>query len=132
MDLYRYFHPHHNPRLRSKPLRQIELAELEQAASEMHKAVRRAQIRTNNAPTGPIRAEHFEEMLAALNYLLETLAVLNDAHPGDETSEMYELLSERSAAPGWESWSQLLRQRLELLNSSAASSDSTQRRVSSG
>ncbi|MCB0344789.1 MAG: hypothetical protein KDD66_06720 [Bdellovibrionales bacterium] len=132
MDLYRYFHPHHNPRLRSKPVRQLELAELEQAASEMHKAVRRAQIRTTNAPAGPIRAEHFEEMLIALNYLLETLGTLNDAHPGDDTSEMYELLAERAEAPGWESWTQLLRQRLELLKSSAPQPEVPPRRASNG
>ena len=35
MDLYRYFHPHYNPRLRKVPLRLQELAELEQKQSEL-------------------------------------------------------------------------------------------------
>lgn len=132
MDLYRYFHPHHNPRLRSKALRQIELAELEQAVSELRKALRRAQIRTSNSDSGPIRSEHFEEMMIAANYLQDSLSTLNEAHPGDDTAEMYEILAERSDAPGWESWSQLLRQRLELLESSAPQPDLPPRRVSSG
>ena len=116
MDLYRYFHPHHNPRLRNTCLRLQELAELEQAAAELNRAVRRAKIRGRNVPVGGIREEHFDELLSALDYIVTTLAALTSAHPGDSMETMLELLRERKDAPGWETWSRLLRQRLDLLN----------------
>ena len=115
VDLYRYFHPHHNPRLRSVPLRLQELGELEQAAKELKKAVKRAEIRSANAPAGPFRQEHFGEVIAALDFLVDSLSTLTNAHPGDSSKTMQDLLREREEAPGWENWSRLLRQRLELL-----------------
>lgn len=118
MDLYRYFHPHHNPRLHKTPLRLQELGELEQAAIELTKAIQRAEIRTRNAPLGPLHEEHFGDIVAALNYVVEALSELTKAHPGDDLNTMMQLLRERSDAPGWESWTKLLRQRLQLLDAS--------------
>ena len=118
MDLYRYFHPHHNPRLRKTSLRLQEIGELQQAASELRKAVRCAEIRTENAPVGGLRKDHFSELLVAMDYLVESLTTLTEAHPGDGPEVVHELLRERKDAPGWENWSRLLRQRLDLVEQS--------------
>lgn len=118
MDFYRYFHPHHNPRLRSVPLRLQELGELEQAAVELVRALERAELRAEASadPELPnsIRKEHFSQVLEAARYVSETLSILTHAHPGDSPHEMQQLLRERETAPGWENWSKLVRQRLML------------------
>lgn len=112
MDLYRYFHPHHNPRLRIVPLRMQELGELEQAATELERALERAALRADNVPVGPISSEHFEQVLIAARYLVDSLKTLTRAHPGDTPEAMTKLLDERAEAPGWETWARLVRQRL--------------------
>lgn len=112
MDLYRYFHPHHCPRLRSKPLRLQELGELEQAAAELRNALKRALIRAGAAPISEIRKEYISETLNTLNSVVDSLRVLCRDHPGDDDRTMWEMLQERKNAPGWESWSKLLEQRL--------------------
>ena len=63
MDLYRYFHPHHNPRLTHTPVRLQEIGELEQAATELKKAIKRAAVRTSHKPVGGIQEEHFNEVV---------------------------------------------------------------------
>jgi len=129
MDLYRYFHPHHNPRLRSTPLRLQEIGELEQAAQELKKALKRAEIRSADAPSGPIKNEHFSQILVALEYVVESLETLSEAHQGDNETTMNDLLSERESAPGWENWCRLLKQRLELGQQFASTSGSEQKAV---
>lgn len=129
MDLYRYFHPHHNPRLRNEPLRLQELSELEQAASELKKAVKRAEIRCQTKTSkessteeelertramGGIKKEHFSQVLVALEYVVESLSTLTEAHPGDDDEVMSKILKERENAPGWENWCCLLEQRLSM------------------
>ena len=116
MDLYRYFHPHHNPRLRGVPLRLQEVAELEQAATELQRALERAKLRLESAPVGGIRQEHLSEILVAAEYLVESLSTLTKAHPGDSPNTMTELLREREEAPGWENWARLVKQRLRILS----------------
>ncbi len=115
MDLYRYFHPHHNPRLRNAPLRAQELGELEIAALELERALSRAMVRTESSPVGGISAAHFEQLLVAANYLVESLSTLAKAHPGDSDETMEKILGERIDAPGWESWVQLVRERLKMI-----------------
>ncbi|MCB0322254.1 MAG: hypothetical protein KDD69_01740 [Bdellovibrionales bacterium] len=120
MDLYRYFHPHHNPRLRTVALRHQELGELEQAARELKNAIKRAEIRSANAgdqqaQSGIPQAEQFSDVLAALEFVVTTLGSLTSAHPGDSRDTMQALLKERYDAPGWENWTRLLQQRLELV-----------------
>ncbi len=115
MDLYRYFHPQHNPRLKKVPLRLIELGELEQASIELKNALTRAQLRTEHAPVGPINSEHFDDQIVAMNFVIESLETLGKAHPGDDSQTLLAMLQERAKAPGWENWTNLLRQRLELL-----------------
>lgn len=112
MDLYRYFHPHHNPRLNKVPLRLQELAELEQAAAELKKAIERAEIRAANTNSQIIRSEHFTEIAAALDYVVSALSMLSEAHPGDDLDTLAQMLHERKDTPGWETWSKLLSQKL--------------------
>ena len=112
MDLYRYFHPHHNPRLKNAPLRLQELGELEQAAVELKLALERAELRTSVAPVGGIKGEHFTDLLVGMKYVVDSLHTLTKAHPGDATATMYQLLKERENAPGWENWSRLLKERI--------------------
>lgn len=114
MDIFRYFHPHHNPRLRSVPLRLQEVAELEQAALELKKALQRAQIRTESSPVEPIHGEHFNEIISAMHYVLDSLHTLHEAHPGDDFETVARLLEERKNTPGWENWVRLLQERMHL------------------
>lgn len=116
MDLFRYFHPHHNPRLRNVPLRLQELGEMEQASKELRKALKRAEIRTESNPISQIRSEHFSELVEAIDYVVETLEKLSSVHPGDNQKTLEDLLKERESSPGWENWSRLLSQRLNEIN----------------
>jgi hypothetical protein len=112
MDIYRFFHPHHNPRLHSTPLRQQELGELEQAASELLKSLERAQKRTARKAPGAILPQHFNDILKAMRFVLSSLETLCDAHPGDSPEALYELIQERSELTGWETWTSLLHEQL--------------------
>lgn len=112
MDLYRYFHPHHNPRLRKRRLRLQEIGELEQAAAEFRHALKRALIRSNGRP----EADVLPETLRAMDFVVEAMKVLLRNHPGDSTRALRQILKERENAPGWESWCMLIRQRLNLLS----------------
>jgi hypothetical protein len=114
VDLYRYFHPHHNPRLSNVPMRLQELSELEQAAIELQKAVKRAEIRTSHVSFGPIAEDHFSEISSALDYVILSLSLMRKAHPGDGLRTLAQMLSERKRSPGWENWSKLLEQRLRM------------------
>lgn len=113
MDLYRFFHPHHNPRLRNTPLRLQELGELEQAARELGRALHRAEVRTDVAPVGKMNKEHLAEIRVALDYVVESLSILVHAHPGDDVEMVMHMAEERQDSPGWETWSKVVRQRLQ-------------------
>ena len=112
MDIYRYFHPHHNPRLRKTPIRLQELNELEEAARELRRAVERAGIRTSASPDSPIIPEHFSELSAALEYVVENLKRLSAAHPGDPVETLEHIWEERKRLPGWETWSRIVKERI--------------------
>ncbi|RMD86413.1 MAG: hypothetical protein D6808_03335 [Candidatus Dadabacteria bacterium] len=112
MDIYRYFHPHHNPRLMSTPIRQLELVELEQAASELEKSLKRAKQRLERKSVPPIMPEHFTDVIKAMNFVTRSLQTLCDAHPGDSKEDLRDLVEERSACSGWETWSALLQEQL--------------------
>ncbi len=114
MDIYRFFHPHHNPRLHSTPLRQQELSELEQAASELRKALERAQSRTMRKPAGAILPGHFTDIIKAMRFVEYSLQTLCDAHPGDPHNVLVDLVNERSSFSGWENWTSLLKEQLAL------------------
>jgi hypothetical protein len=108
MDIYRFFHPHHNPRLHSTPVRQQELGELEQAAAELRKALERAQQRTIRKAAAPILPSHFVDIIKAMRFVESSLETLCDAHPGDSRSQLLDMINERSAFSGWETWTALL------------------------
>ena len=112
MDIYRFFHPHHNPRLHSTRLRQQELSELEQAASELRKALERAKLRTARNPAGAIVPAHFRDIIKAMNFVEASLQTLCDAHDGDDYQTLCELIRERSQLSGWEAWTSLLQEQL--------------------
>ena len=112
MDIYRFFHPHHNPRLHSTALRQQELSELEQVASELTKALIRAQNRTRRNPEPPIFAELFDDVIKAMRFVNSSLQTLCDAHKGDGTDQIEEIIQERSGFSGWENWTALLGEQL--------------------
>ena len=96
-------------------MRLQELAELEQAAIELGKALKRAHIRSGKAPIASINEEVFSKVLQAAQELVENLSDLTSSHPGDDLTTMKQLLRERNEAPGWETWVKLLRQRLSLM-----------------
>jgi len=104
MDIYRFFHPHHNPRLYRTGLRLQELNELEHAASELRKAIERAQQITDRQPCPPILTEHFTDLIKAMRYVETSLQTLMEAHPGDSMNERTALISERESMTGWENW----------------------------
>jgi len=108
MDLFRYFHPHHNPRLRKVPPRLQELGELELAARELQRAIQRANIR--NGESSNIE---FDEALLSMESVIRTLNNLVHAHPGDSAETIGQLIEERKSIPGWENWARIVRERLE-------------------
>ncbi|MCB0319437.1 MAG: hypothetical protein KDD60_00845 [Bdellovibrionales bacterium] len=112
MDIYRYFHPHHNPRLFSTALRQQELSELEQAAAELRKALERARLRTERSPAGRILPSHFVDLIKAVRFIEDSLQTLCDAHEGDSTDVLTELVDERSGLRGWEAWTRIVMEQL--------------------
>ncbi len=112
MDIYRFFHPHHDPRLYSTPLRQQELSELEQAASELLKAIDRAKKRMKRKTKPPIMPEHFTDLEKAMRFVQASLQTLCDAHPGDAIEDLEDLVHERSGFVGWDGWSSLVHEQI--------------------
>ncbi len=112
MDIYRFFHPHHNPRLHSTPIRLQELSELEQAVAESLKALERAMQRTTRKPVGPILPQHFVDIIKAMRFVVSSLQTLSDAHPGDPPHALMDLINERSELSGWENWTSLVKEQL--------------------
>lgn len=112
MDIYRFFHPHHNPRLHSTPVRQQELGELEQAAAELRKSLERAKKRAERRPSPPILPEHYTDIIKAARFVEVSLRTLYAAHPGDSKMTLLDIIAERSEFAGWESWASLLREQL--------------------
>ena len=115
MDLYRYFHPHYNPRLRNLALRLTELSELTQAALEIKNALTRAHVRSTNSPNYLGESTQFMELTGLLDIVIGRLQTIAEAIPEDDLQTMKQLLEERKNAPGWEGWCALLKERLQLL-----------------
>lgn len=112
MDLFRYFHPHHNPRLRKVPPRLQELGELELAAKELLRALQRTQIRSSTAADPKVQLE-LDEALLGMSMVVKALGELVQAHPGDSAETVATLIEERKSIPGWENWARIVRERLE-------------------
>ena len=113
MDIYRFFHPHHNPRLLKKAVRQVELMELQQASAELRKAVERARQRVGLNPTAKLLPEHFSEIVKALRFAEESLQTLAQTQAGDKPQSMVDFVEERRGLKGWEEWSKLLVEQLK-------------------
>ncbi|MCC6932456.1 MAG: hypothetical protein IT292_04285 [Deltaproteobacteria bacterium] len=111
--LYEYFQPHFIPRLRYVPLRLQEIGELEQAAKELRKAVKRAAVRSEASVAGKIKKQDFEELLQALDFTCNKLGDLFQLHPGDSDETLNRLVEERHKLSGWELWVRLVSQRLK-------------------
>jgi hypothetical protein len=124
MDIYRFFHPHHNPRLHRTSLRQLELCELEQAAAELRKALERARERARRRPVAPIMSEHFNDLIKAIRFAEVSLQTLCDAHPGDSPETLQEMVQERSELSGWASWANLLEEQVQGAAAAAENPDS--------
>ncbi len=120
MDLYRFFHPHHNPRLRQKGLRLQEISELEIAAKELHRALKRASLRMSSSESKISNPEISTQLLDSaadsVELAYEFLQNLTEAHPEDRISDLKNLLEERKSAAGWEAWTNLLTERLRSYN----------------
>lgn len=116
MDLYRFFHPHHNPRLRQKRLRLQEISELELAAKELHRALKRASLRmsslNSNALDKQVVMQLLDSAADSVELSHEFLNNLSEIYPEDNFTDLKILLEERKSAPGWEAWTNLLTERL--------------------
>ncbi|MCI5065515.1 hypothetical protein MRY87_07315 [bacterium] len=113
MEIYRYFHPHHNPRLFRTPLRRQEVGELHQASSELRKAIERARLRTERSSSESLSPQLFDDALNAVRVLESSLKSLRDLHEGDSTSAVQSLVEEREGLKGWESWARIVAEQLE-------------------
>jgi hypothetical protein len=114
MDLYRFFHPHHNPRLRNRPVRLQELSELELAAKELYRALERASVRMESQKSD-IPDNLLDSSSEAIELAVELLHQIVEIHPEDSEADMKDMLEERKSAPGWEAWCNLVKERIEML-----------------
>lgn len=112
MDLYKYFQPHHNARLRQKALRHQEIGELLEAALELGRACERAALRQSELAVPELGEEQFENLLLSMHNAVQILTAMAEAHPGDEKVDLEKLLEERAELSGWENWSRIMRERL--------------------
>lgn len=108
MDIYSFFYSHHNPRIKTKPLRQQEVLELYQVVMELIKALKAAESRTEKAGKPPYLSQHFSEISAQLEPILQSINILAEAHPGDSDADIKDLIQERSNLPSWKNWTQLI------------------------
>jgi hypothetical protein len=106
MDIYRFFHPHHNPRLVNTALRYTELSELLQAAVELRKALERAQQRTTRQAIPPILSEYFTDIIKVERYMEKSLQIFCEMLPGDSEGELQRVASERSFSSCWVAWTE--------------------------
>lgn len=122
MDLYRFFHPHHNPRLRRKQLRQQEISELELAAKELLLALKRAALRLNSAEDKEY-LDLLDPAIHSTELAGDFLSSLSEQYPEDKKEDFIDMLKERKNAPGWEAWTRLLYERLYIIYKGDISSD---------
>ena len=108
MDIYNFFYSHHNPKIKSKSLRQQEVLELYQVVQELMKALKVAGIRTETALKPPYLGQHFSDLVSQLEPIANVLNNLAEAHPGDSDEDIKELIKERSNLPSWKNWTQLI------------------------
>lgn len=115
MDLYKYFQPHHNARLRQKAVRHQEIGELLEAALELGRACERAALRQKESAVPELSEEQFNNLLISVHNAVQILTEMGEEHPGDEKNDLEKLLEERAELSGWENWSRIMRERLNSL-----------------
>ncbi len=116
MDLYQYFSPHFNPRLLKTAPRLQELDELKQAAIELKKAIKRADLRVKQSGDISTNTLDFSELKLTMEHATALLTSLSNSHPGDKKETIEKIIKERVNSPGWENWVRLASERLEFLN----------------
>ncbi len=104
MDIYRFFHPHFNPRLLNIPIRQQELNDLEQAACEFKKASQRLIQRFKRHPLKELKLRRLKKLMRLAENLESELKLLQNEHPGDTPSTLKEMVLERFNCTGWLAW----------------------------
>ena len=126
MDLFRYFKPHHNPKLHDIPPRSQEFYELLQAAKEFNLAVQRAQIRIE--ASSKIRTDNLikiidhdtnqrikvelDNCVLSLNFIESAMLKIIESIPSDSLDDLHDMIQEREGLTGWENWVLLLRESL--------------------
>jgi len=93
-------------------MRQQELSELEQASSELRKALERARLRTERGPASRILPSHYDDLLKAVRFIETSLQTLCDAHDGDSRETLKDLVAERKGLRGWETWARIVTEQL--------------------
>lgn len=114
MDIYRFFHPHHNPRLRNVKLRLQELTEISLAVKEIERVLQRTKRRLSHNPESVTLAE---DTINAINLAYELLETNIRLYPEDSPEDLEIMLGERRDAPGWEAWCKLVESRLNYIKS---------------
>ena len=114
MDIYRFFHPHHNPRLRSIKLRLQELTEISLAVKEIDRVLKRTKRRLLHNETS---LNLIEDTINAINLAYELLETNIRNYPEDTPEDLEQMLKERLQAPGWEAWCKLVESRLAYITS---------------
>lgn len=112
MDLYRFFHPHYNPRLRNVPVRLQELNEISLAIKEISRVLHRTSRRLGHNIDALNHMESTKEAIELAHNLIES-AILT--YEEDTQEDLEEMLKERRSAPGWEAWCRLVESRLNYL-----------------
>ena len=132
MDLFRYFKPHHNPKLHDIPPRSQEFFELLQAAKEFSLAVQRAQVRIESSSkirqngimkivdhdTNEKIKNQLGNCVLSLNFIESALSHIIEKIPPDSLGDLEDLIKEREGLVGWENWVMLLKESLSSMNDS--------------
>lgn len=114
MDLYRFFYPHHNPRLRTVKLRLQELTEISLAIKEIGRVLNRSKRRIGADES---YLENMEDTINAIDLAHSIIETTIRNYPEDTPEDLECMLKERIGAPGWEAWCKLVDSRLDYIKS---------------
>ncbi len=115
MDLYRFFYPHHNPRLRVVKLRLQELTEISLAIKEVGRVLNRSKKRLGQDT--PETLDEMEDTIGAIELAHSIIESMILNYPEDSPEDLESMLKERRNAPGWEAWCKLVESRLDYIKS---------------
>lgn len=112
MDLYRFFHPHHNPRLRSVKIRLQELTEISLAIKEISRVLMRSKRRLGE---DGLFSDNMDDTINAIDLAHSIIETTIRNYPEDSPEDLENMLVERTGAPGWEAWCKLVESRLDYI-----------------